>query len=286
MINWLEENNYLNKKIEIDNHNYDTYYKKKATTRDKTPGIVIVSYQPNKTATELLRLCIKSIKKFTKIGYKLWVVDNNSPEDNIKWLDKIDDINIVYIRTEPQGGASFANGLALETAIRLIDPGTQYLVTLHEDTVVCRYGWLEYLLSKLNKKTRAAGFRLTKARVPEGVLHVCGYMIDFQTFKELDLSFMPELPAYDIGDRLIHEFLKNGYQIFAALNTFDDPKLISNIEKSFKIHKLNVTRAFNDKNEVIYMHLGRGINKAEGRYKNKEKSSSEQWSDYIKRYLF
>lgn len=286
MITWLKENNYLNKQIEIDNNDYDTYYKKKTNATEKAPRIIIVSYQPNETASELLRLCIKSIKKFTETDYELWVVDNNSPEDKIKWLDKIDDINVVYIRTEPQGEASFANGLALETAIKLIDSKTQFLVTLHEDTVVCRYGWLEYLLSKLDNKTKAAGFRLTKARVPEGVLHVCGYMIDFQTFKKLSLNFLPQLPEFDIGDKVIYDLKNKDFTIFTTPNTFDDESLVTLIPKTLGIHNLNVTRAFNDKNEIIYMHLGRGIPKAKGEYKNKEKSSSEQWIDYIKRYLF
>ncbi len=46
---------------------YDTYYKKKVTTPEKAPVLVAVSYQPNKIASELLRLCIKSIKKSIQV---------------------------------------------------------------------------------------------------------------------------------------------------------------------------------------------------------------------------
>ncbi|OFW63444.1 MAG: hypothetical protein A2Z35_03730 [Actinobacteria bacterium RBG_19FT_COMBO_36_27] len=52
------------------------------------------------------------------------------------------------------------------------------------------------------------------------------------------------------------------------------------------VRNLNVTRSFNDKNEIIYMHLGRGIPKVRGEYRNKEKSSAEQWSSYIRTNLF
>ena len=52
------------------------------------------------------------------------------------------------------------------------------------------------------------------------------------------------------------------------------------------MHDFNVTRSFNDDNQVIYMHLGRGVPKARGAYKDKGKSSSEQWIDYLRGNLF
>ena len=109
---------------------------------------------------------------------------------------KRQDINLVFIRTQPKEIGSYANGLALEMASRLIDEKSKYVVTFHLDIAVAGYGWLKFMLSKLNEKVRACGFRLTKERVKEGVLHVCGYLIDFQLFKKLNLSFMPELPDF------------------------------------------------------------------------------------------
>jgi len=286
MTEWLNKNNYIKKELKIDNHTYDVFIKEKTKISEEAARIIVVSFQPNKEASELLELCIKSIKKFTDTDYELWIVDNNSPEEFTKWLDDIEGINIAFIRTEPTGGASYANGLALEIATSLINPGTKYFVSFHEDIVVCRYGWLDYMLSKIDKRIKAAGFRLTRARVPEGVLHVCGYIVDFQVFKELKLSFLPELPEFDVGDKAIYELRKNGFDIFYTPNTFDDPDLIKLIPETMEVRNLNVTRSFNDKNEIIYMHLGRGIPKARGEYKNREKSSSEQWIKYIRSNLF
>lgn len=286
MIEWLNKSNYIKNEINVENRNYDIFLKEKISSPKEVVRIVVVSFQPNKKAAEILELCIKSIKKFTDTDYELWIVDNNSPEEFIKWLDDIEGINIACIRTEPGGGASYANGLALEVAVQLINPETKYLLTFHEDIVVCRYGWLNYILSKINKKTNAAGFRLTKARVPEGVLHVCGYVIDFQVFKDLKLDFLPQLPEFDAGDKAIYELRKNGFDIFYTPNTFDDPDLIKLIPETMKVRNLNVTRSFNDKAEIIYMHLGRGVPKARGEYKNKEKSSAEQWKEYVRNNLF
>lgn len=285
MKDWLNQE-YLNKSFTYDDIKYNIKYRVSIIKPPEVPKILMVSFQPNKRATELTKLFIDSVKKFTDTPFELWVIDDNSPIENLEWMDELENVNLAFIRTEPKERGSYSNGIAIEVGSRLIDPESQYVATFHSDTIVCRQGWLNFLLSKIDDKTRASGFRLTKERVSEGVLHVCGYLIDFQLYKKLNLSFMPEFPAYDIGDKLIHEFLKNGYQIFAAPNTFDNPELVSSIAESLEMHNLNTTRALNDKNEVVYMHLGRGILKAVGKYKNNEKSSSEQWVNYIKGNLF
>ena len=287
MINWLNKNNYLKREISIDGYTYEIYLKEKTAASKNFPRLVIVSYQPNKDASELLRLCIKSIQKFTDTGYELWIVDNNSPEENIKWLDSVKDINIVYVRTDPgEDNGSYANAIALEIAAKLINPESKYFLSLHEDTVVCRYGWLKYLLSKFDDKTKAVGFRLTKARVPEGVLHICGYIIDFQFFIKQGLDFLPQLPYLDTGDKAICEIRKSGFKIFCTPNTFDDKDLVGSIPETLAVQGLNATRSFNDKNEIVYMHLGRGVSKAKKIYGNQEKCSFEEWSEYIRSRLF
>ncbi len=285
MIKWFNKKKYIKNEIEIDNNLYNVFVREKIFSRREAVRIIVVSYQPNRYSSELLKLCIESIQKFTDTDYELWVVDNNSPAGNIKWIDDVRDINIAYIRTEPKGGASYANSLALEVAARLINQNTGYLVCFHEDVAVCRYGWLDYMLSRMDKKIKAAGFRLTRARVPGGVLHVCGYIIDFKLFRELKLSFLPELPQFDVGDKAIYLLKENGFDIFHTPNTFDSPGLTGLIPETMEAYDLNVTRSFNDRDEIIYMHLGRGIPKAKGEYKNKEKSSSEQWSGYIRKNL-
>ena len=79
MTEWINKNNYIKNEIKIDNHTYEVFVKEKTRIPKEAARIIVVSFQPNKEASELLELCIKSIKKFTDADYELWIVDNNSP---------------------------------------------------------------------------------------------------------------------------------------------------------------------------------------------------------------
>jgi hypothetical protein len=125
-----------------------------------SPRLVIVAYQPNPQASRILEVCIRTIQRYTLEPHELWVIDNNSPADNIRWLREIPGINIAFNRTFPvpprqrwlpwiyikpfqrqQRWGSYANAIGLELAVRVIDSDSHFLVTLHMDTAPCQAGW-------------------------------------------------------------------------------------------------------------------------------------------------
>ena len=89
-------------------------------------------------------------------------------------------------------------------------------MTLHMDTMPCRTGWLSFLQSELGDGIGAAGVRMDRARTPEGVLHVLGCLVDFQLFRRLKLDFLPQLPQYDVGDRVTRALREAGYGVFVS----------------------------------------------------------------------
>lgn len=276
----LFEKDFNKKGIFIDDVEYTTFIKQNISTEPDFPRLVIVSYLPNKKAIKLLRLCLETIKKFTKIPHEVWVVDNNSPTENIEWLFDNKEINVVFSRTNPKEQGSYANAIGLEIAVRCIDPNSKYLMALHQDIAVCKNGWLEYLLSKFNEKIKAVGVFLDNSRIPEGILHVYGYILDFQLYKKLGLSFFPELPTYDVGDKAIHELKKNGYEIFATPNTFLEKEAEEMISKDSPFKTISFNRSLDDDEDVIFMHLGRGIPRSQGQRITNNKSI-EIWEDFI-----
>jgi SAM-dependent methyltransferase len=255
---------------------------------------------------EITRVCIQSINKYTTEPHEIWVVDNNSPVKHSKWLNDIPFVNVVFNKTEPinpflnkkcnkyfkiirhkmgdqRKDASYANAIGLEIGIRCIGPSSKYVFTMHSDTLVLKNNWLSYFKSKLNDKVKVASFRRDPRRV--NALHIGGMLIDFTLFRKLNMSFMPnmrqerypDLPEYDVGDRITLEVLKNNYETFVCKNTFNNPKLEKYIPDSNPLKYLRVDKSFDDNKNVIFLHLGRGIVKSIGEYKQRGKTTPQQW---------
>lgn len=291
----------LKLEIPIDGRDYLVEVDRRVVLPVEAPRIIVVSHQPNRTAIELLRVCIEAVQYFTPEPHELWIVDNNSPRESLHWLNKRLDINLVQNRTEPlppearradrehiqstsqQDWGSYANAVALELGTRLIDPGSHYLMSMHMDALPCRVGWLSFLKSKLTNGVGAAGVRLDKTRTAEGVLHVLGYMVDFRIFRDLKLDFFPELPELDVGDRVTIRLRQAGHDVFACPNTIWDARLAETIPLSSPLRDLQVDRSFDDDGNLIFLHLGRGIRKSGGEHKRGP--SPEEWIKIAREYL-
>lgn len=288
-------------KLLVDGRVYHVQVFLRAPAPVEAPRLVVVSYQPNDMAQEILRVCLRAIQRYTPEPHELWVVDNNSTWANVEWLLRWPDLNVVLNRTEPipsgergilarmrgkpnqQTWGSYANGVALDLAACLLDPQSRYLMTLHMDTMPCRAGWLTFLQSKLRDGVAAAGVRMDKARTPEGVPHVLGCLLDFQLFQQLHLDFLPQLPEYDVGDRATAALRETGRAMFACRNTLWDPLLVESIPPSSPLRHLNVDRAFDDDGDVIFLHLGRGVRKSSGEYS--KGVTPEEWIRFAYEHL-
>ncbi len=267
----------------LDEKVYQVYRKQSLVSDSAVPRLAVVSYLPEKASIPILQLCIKTIKKFTDTPYELWVCDNNSPPENIRWLLEEPNVNVILNKTTIPEGGSYANAVGLELVAHFVRPNTQFFMALHQDIAPCKKGWLSYLLTKFSDKVKAVGVREDKGRVTEGILHVLGYIVDFQLFRQLQLSFYPELPDYDVGDKPIVKIRESGYQYFSTPNTLWDQSLISSI-KNESLRNFNVDRSLDEEGQPIFLHLGRGVAKSQGEYFNTDKSLTT-WETFINRHL-
>jgi hypothetical protein len=130
------------------------------------------------------------------------------------------------------------------------------------DTMPCHPDWLSFLRSKVCADVAASGVRLDTARAPEGVLHVLGMLVDLRLFRSLALDFYPDLPRYDVGDRVTVSLRQAGYSVYACRNTLWEHELVGQIPACCPVRNLYVDRSFDDAGNVIFMHLGRGVRKS------------------------
>lgn len=287
--------------LTLDERNYSLLINKQVALPPQAPRLVIVAYRPNQLSQNILRVCIQAIQRFTQEPHELWVVDNNSQIANVNWLQLQDQINIVLNRTEPippngrsfwrnffpfkgqRHWGSYANAIALEIAVRLIDPQSKYLMTLHMDTMPCHPNWLNFLKSKVDEGFGSAGVRVDKIRTVQGVLHVLGNLIDFQLFQTLNLDFLPHLPKYDVGDQITVKLREAGYKVYACRNTLWEPEFVNMIQTSSPLRNFQVDRAFDDEGNVIFLHLGRGVKKT--LKMNAAGVSPKEWIRYAEKHI-
>mgnify|MGYP005838729687 CR=1 FL=1 len=297
----------IDREIVVDGKSYATYVLRRVCLPSDYHRLVVVSHVPNPASVRILNMCIRSIMQFTNQPYELWIVDNNSPLEYVGLLVEGTGVNVLFNRTEPvpvwsEGvdksanqldWGSYANAIGLELAVRVIDPASKYLMTLHMDSLPCHPTWLSYLTSKItscgyrkgstHKGIAAAGVRMDRTRTPEGVLHVLGCLVDYQVFRVLGLSFFPELPEFDVGDKVTIGLRNAGYGVFACRNTLWEPELQNKIDGRSPWHCLSVDRALDDANRVIFCHLGRGVRKASGSVSRG--APLEEWLDACNRNL-
>lgn len=250
--------------------------------------------QPCHNSIELTNLSVKCIKKYTEHPYVIWLVDNFSNKKTRNFISQLKDVNVIFNHTKigtflrpwyriPYGG-SLANAVALELAAKVID--CKYMFVMHNDCVPVKKGWLSYLKSKLNDKVKIAGVRQDPRRVK--AVHQSGFIFDFGLYKKLNLSFMHNMPVYDVGDQITLELLEHGYKYFVSKNTFNNPETIELLNKENYpdfLREYTFDKCFNDDAELIYMHLSRGSQKVGGAPIKKGYLSIKDWVYFINKYF-
>lgn len=103
--------------------------------------ICIVNYK----TPELIRLCLRSIRKFTHYPYEVIVIDNDSGDASLEYLKSLKWIKLIERRANPSdtsGGQAHASGLDLG----LENCNTEFFVSMHSDTFVQKENWLNDLI--------------------------------------------------------------------------------------------------------------------------------------------
>ena len=281
-------------KVSIDGRIYKVDIVRRSGSRPD--GVSIV--QPCHNGRALTEASIECIRTFTTTPYELWVVDNASTDDTVAYLLDQPDINLILNRTAPwqsrrfwqkaipwwqqTGGGSYANAIALELGAHFVQ--TRYMFVMHNDALPCKSSWLEYLLSRMTDRVRGVGVRRDETRVH--AMHQSGFLFDFSLFRPLRMSFLPNLPDWDVGDLITVRLQEAGYQCFFCANTFNNPDLLAmpNIAENW-LRDVHCDKAIDDDGEVFYLHLGRGTLQVAGSGDVVRQTTVEQWLAMVRLHL-
>ena len=113
-------------------------------------SIVIPHYQTE----ELMRLCLRAIRRLTDHPFEAIVVDNNSGDGSLEYLRRVGWIRLIERGGEAETDAVRAHASAMDAGLRAARG--RWLVSLHTDTIVRREGWMASLIARLEVESRAA----------------------------------------------------------------------------------------------------------------------------------
>ena len=200
--------------------------------------IVIPHYQTH----DIIRLCLRSIRKFTPQPYKVIVVDNDSKDESLEYLKSVKWLHLIQRKEEVKRG-SWAHGSALD--IGLTDTQTEFFLALHSDVMIKDSSWLSKLLTPFQKNPALAcvgtgkledvpaTYRVFKKMgdikgllrflktnllhnpdqfLPEYIRTTCA-VYRTEILKKENLSFLPrEEQKMTSGQALYYELVQRGYQ--------------------------------------------------------------------------
>jgi len=119
----------------------------------------------NYKTLDFTRLCLRSIRKFTKFPHEVIVVDNDSEDESLEYLKSLKWIRLIERHTSaerPIGG--YAHAAAVDLGLQ--NCNTEFFVSMHSDTFVKKNNWLAELISYFDEsKNDASRFTLHKRRV-------------------------------------------------------------------------------------------------------------------------
>lgn len=103
--------------------------------------LCVVNYK----TLDFTRLCLRSIRKFTRYPHRVVVVDNDSKDESVEYLRSLDWIELIERKNCNDCNGGTAHGRALDLAFERCE--TEYFMSLHSDTFLLQDGWLSHLMS-------------------------------------------------------------------------------------------------------------------------------------------
>lgn len=113
--------------------------------------ICIVNYKTE----ELTRLCLRAIRKFTKVPYEVIVIDNDSGDASLDYLRTVEWITLIERPGEMEQSGGWAHATALDKGLDACK--SEYFMAMHSDTFVHKEGWLGEMLEYMTPDMACVG---------------------------------------------------------------------------------------------------------------------------------
>ena len=236
---------------------------------------------PTFKSYKLAELLIRSFEKFKPNNLKTrYIVVENSSDSSYK-----DDILslascITWIQNEKAtsilvgGNGSDANASGIEAGLEIVE--SDYVFICHCDTFITSTSFFDEMFQKIKEGNELIGTSTDPSRIK--AIHQSGFLAKTSLAKSV--SYYPVRingnMTHDVADLLTEKCRNDDILHMCFRNTFNIPELVDqHLSSPFK--EFHVDRCLDSKGDVMFMHLGRGIEKQFGRYSKPNRIYFPQW---------
>jgi len=159
--------------------------------------ICIVNYK----TLDFIRLCLRSIRKFTKYPYEIVVVDNDSADESLEYLRSLNWIRLIERKSIPGETGGYAHAAGLDAGLE--NCNTEFFLSLHSDVFIKQQGWLPYFIEHFSKSERTACVGTGKIELIPLWRQWLKAATDFRTFKRKLLNVPDPKGRYRYYNRTI-----------------------------------------------------------------------------------
>jgi hypothetical protein len=244
--------------------------------------IVTVSYK----TPELIEIMIRSFQKFVTEDFNLnFIIIENSNFDLGNELKKKSFKDITVINNPINMNFSYAHGNGLELAKEHLSQEAKYVFTCHSDVCVVNQSFFEEIKMCIEEDVYLAGVCEDSHAGRIRALHCSGLLVRSELYKKV--SLMPDLPKIDTADLLTVHCRDNGLKMKLFKNTYNDQNLVDLCNSPFRELGKNcgVDRCLDSKNDVMFIHQGRGTSKYSNEYSSPHKIMTNQWIDICEKII-
>ena len=246
---------------------------------------------PTYHTPHLCEMCIRSFERFKPEGFNVrYIVVENSNETahkekilalapgKIRWFNNEDGENI------PMGSSvgSNANASAIEVAKVHVQTPETFIV--HDDVIVTSEKFFTSFKRKMMDGNAFVAVRQEWTRI--NAAHMSGLMVNTRLLQNVSVW-----PNYDINGQMIIDVCdsitvvsrENNWPHHIYKNTISNAEIRDKIKAPYD--KWHVDRCIDDDGDVIFMHLGRGVQKAHGTYFKAGRITHNEWLEIAKEVL-
>jgi glycosyltransferase involved in cell wall biosynthesis len=140
---------------------------------------------PHFETPELVKLCLRAIRKFTTVPVEVLVIDNGSGDgESLAYLRQVEWIRLIERGSEAAAlGGAKAHATALDLGVD--EAKGEFVLVMHTDTIPRRAGWLEELVAPFRAVPDLAALGSDKTEESGAAWSLVKKIVDRKTWRRL-----------------------------------------------------------------------------------------------------